>query len=69
MSKDVLDAESIFDRGHQGDFDYTQIALQLTMTPTERLDKHEGWRLFMKEALARAALRQRDHRPVGAGTG
>jgi hypothetical protein len=44
------------DLGHQGDFDYTQIARALARTPTERLDHHEGWRLFVKEALRNAAL-------------
>ena len=45
--------EPVFDLGHKGDVDYTQIARQLRLTPTERLERHEGWRLFMKEALAR----------------
>jgi hypothetical protein len=48
---------SMFDLGHQGDFDYTQIDHMLSLTPTQRLDKHEGWRLFVKEALENARLR------------
>jgi hypothetical protein len=47
-----------FDLGHQGEVDYTQIDQMLRLTPTERLDKHEGWRLFVKEALRNAKLRQ-----------
>jgi hypothetical protein len=46
------------DLGHRGDFDYSQIRLSLALSPTERLDRHEGWRLFVKEALANARLRQ-----------
>jgi hypothetical protein len=46
------------DFGHRGDFDYTQIRVGLALSPTERLDRHEGWRLFAKEALANARLRQ-----------
>jgi hypothetical protein len=48
---------SLFDLGHQGDVDRTQIAQQLRLTPTERLRHHESWRLFVKEALRRAELR------------
>ena len=48
----------ITDWGHRGDFDYTQIRAQLAMTPTERLRHHESWRLFVKEALNNARLRQ-----------
>jgi hypothetical protein len=51
-----------FDLGHQGDFDRTQIAARLAMTPTERLRHHESWRLFVKEALNRAALRRESDR-------
>jgi Uma2 family endonuclease len=47
-----------FALGHQGDFDRTQIAARLAMTPTERLRHHESWRLFVKEALNCAALRR-----------
>ncbi len=47
----------VFDRGHQGDFDYTQIDICLSLTPMQRLDKHEGWRLFVKEALENARIR------------
>jgi hypothetical protein len=49
--------DPLFDLGHQGEFDRTQIAARLKMTPTERLRHHESWRLFVKEALNRAALR------------
>lgn len=51
-----------FDMGHQGDVDLTQIRRALAMTPTERLRKHEQWRLFVKEAVQRAKLRRTDHR-------
>ena len=47
---------SLFDLGHQGDVDRTQIAQQLRLTPTERLRHHESWRLFVKEALRGAEL-------------
>jgi hypothetical protein len=44
-----------FDAGHRQDFDYAQIDLMLRLTPAQRLDLHEGWRLFVKEALRNAA--------------
>lgn len=67
--EDLKTLRPYFDLGHQGDVDYTQIASSLRMTPTERLDRHEGWRLFVKEALANAALRQRNHCSSGPGPG
>ena len=51
-----------FNLGHQGDFDFTQIAAFLRMTPVERLRHHESWRLFVKECLQRAELRRKNHR-------
>ena len=53
------------DLGHQGDFDRTQIAARLAMTPTERLRHHEPWRLFVKECLQRAELRRKNRRGAG----
>ena len=55
------------DLGHQGDFDYTQIEAFLRMTPEQRLDQHEGWRLFVKEALENARIRQRRLREADSG--
>lgn len=54
-----------FDLGHQGDFDRTQIAARLRMTPTERLREHESWRLFIRECLERAKLRRENHPRAG----
>src|SRR5262249_11255384 len=54
------------DLGHRGDFDRPQIEALLRLTPTERLRKHEGWRLFVKKALADAELRRA--RRLEAGT-
>ena len=51
-----------FDLGHQGDVDATQLDQMLALTPTQRLDKHEGWRLFVKEAVRNAELSQEHHR-------
>jgi hypothetical protein len=68
MSSELEKLIPFFDLGHQGDFDYTQIAHSLRLTPTERLRKHEGWRLFMKEALSRAELRRASDHPVGTST-
>jgi hypothetical protein len=51
-----------FDVGHQGDVDVPQIRRSLQMTPTDRLRKHERWRLFVKETLQRAGLRRTDDR-------
>jgi hypothetical protein len=59
----------LFDLGHQGDIDYTQIDLLLRMTPTERLRHHEGWRLFVKEALEHARIRREDHHAADSGAG
>jgi uncharacterized protein (DUF433 family) len=55
----------VFDLGHQGDVDYTQILQALKLTPDERLERHEGWRLFVKEALRNAAIRQGNDREAG----
>jgi hypothetical protein len=60
---------SLFDLGHQGDVDRTQIAQHLRLTPTERLRHHESWRLFVKEAVRRAEFsrtsRQRPEQQQG----
>jgi hypothetical protein len=62
------DLVNCFDLGHQGDLDLTQIRGALALTPTERLRKHEQWRLFVKEAVLRAKLHRADHRDVGRRT-
>jgi hypothetical protein len=62
------DSPTCYDLGHQGDFDYTQIAQTLAMTPTERLRRHESWRLFVKEAIARAELRRGNNCQANSGT-
>ena len=54
--------QSLFDLGHQGDVDRTQIAQQLRLTPTERLRHHESWRLFLKDSLHRGELRREGNR-------
>jgi hypothetical protein len=59
---------AVFDQGHRGEVDLTQIAEFLALTPTQQLERHEGWRLFLKEALANAALRQGDRPPPDRGT-
>jgi hypothetical protein len=46
------------DLGHRGDVDVTQIEKMLRLTPTERLRKHESWRLFARKALKNAELRR-----------
>lgn len=46
------------DLGHRGEVDRPQIEALLRLTPTERLRKHEGWRLFVKKAMADAELRR-----------
>jgi uncharacterized protein (DUF433 family) len=56
-----------FDLGHQGEVDYTQIVQALAMTPDELLERHEGWRLFLKEVQEHVALRDGDDRQAGAG--
>src|SRR3954451_7721789 len=59
----------VFDLGHQEDVDYTQIRQMLSLTPDERLERHEGWRLFVKEALhlrAALGLQQQRERPGDA---
>ncbi len=45
-----LNQSPIFDLGHRGDTDYTQIAKFLAMTPTQRLRHHEGWRQLLMRA-------------------
>ncbi len=51
-----------FDLGHQGDVDYTQIAQARAMTPDELLERHEGWRQFLREARDDVAFRERHDR-------
>jgi hypothetical protein len=50
--------EPAADLGHRGDVDRPRIEALLRLTPTERLRKHEGWRLFVQKALADAELRR-----------
>jgi hypothetical protein len=69
MSTRIVETLPVYDLGHQGDVDYTQIAEMLALTPTQRLDRHEEWRLFVKEALTRAAIRQGNDRPTGTSSG
>jgi hypothetical protein len=64
MPAEARDSQSVFDLGHRGELDFTQIDRLLLLSPTQRLDRHERWRLFVKEALANAALRQRDREPT-----
>lgn len=61
---EAQDATRFFDLGHQGDFDWTQIEACLKLTPTERIRRHEPWRLFVKEALARANVRRDNEQPA-----
>ena len=58
-----------FDLGHQGEVDYTQIAQALRLTPEQRLDRHERWRRFAKEALHNARVRQGPDHSTGGGPG
>jgi hypothetical protein len=44
MSVPAEDLVKYFDLGHQGDVDMTQIEKLLTLTPSERVRRHEGWR-------------------------
>ena len=67
MGNELQDQEKFFDLGHQGDLDYTQIRRMLAMTPDQRLDRLESWRVFVKEAIARAALRPRGGHSTGTG--
>ena len=55
------------DLGHRGHVDVTQIEKMLGLTPTERLRKHESWRLFARKALKDAELRREGPRGPGAG--
>ena len=52
------DALPLNDLGHQGEVDITQIEKMLRLTPTQRLRKHESWRLFARKALSDAKLRR-----------
>jgi hypothetical protein len=66
VNADLMEQKAFFDLGHQGDIDYTQIRRMLAMTPDERLDRHEAWRLFLKEARSCATLRSRGDREASA---
>ena len=53
-----MDATPVrLDLGHQGDFDSTQFEALLRLTPEQRLDHHESWRLFVREAIDNAGIR------------
>ena len=58
---------NVADLGHRGGVDVTQIERMLRLTPTERLRKHESWRLFARKALKDAELRREG--PRGPDTG
>ena len=45
-----LNQYPVFDLGHRGDTDYTQIAKFLAMSPTQRLRHHERWRQLLMRA-------------------
>ncbi len=49
-------ASPVFDLGHRGDVDYTQIDKLLAMTPIERLRHHEGWRGLLTRGRAVAGF-------------
>jgi hypothetical protein len=67
--------QPIFDLGHRGDADYTQISKYLAMSPTQRLRHHEGWRPlllkvtpmpnFLEEMVMRLAQAQVEFVVVG----
>ena len=57
-----------FDLGHQGDVDYTQINQALAMTPDELLERHEGWRVFLREVRRNVALREGHDNQAGTGS-
>ncbi len=50
MATPISDVRKYFDLGHQGDFDDTQIASALALTPDQRLRRHEGWRPLLKRS-------------------
>ena len=60
MTPTPVTSPPAYDLGHQGDFDYTQMRALLRLTPEQRLDRHEKWRLFVKEAVENARLRARN---------
>jgi hypothetical protein len=58
-----------FDLGHRDDVDRTLIVQSLSLTPDKRLARHEGWRLFVKEAHARAGIHQGNHPSADSSSG
>jgi hypothetical protein len=60
MSENTVQTAAKFDLGHQENVDRHRLAKLLTLTPTQRLDRHESWRVFLREAMARARFSQRD---------
>ena len=69
MAEAVQDPRVYFDLGHREDVDYHALLIALRLTPTQRLDRHEGWRLFVKEALSRAKLPQGNDHAAGPKRG
>lgn len=46
MTAPIADPRQFYDMGHQGDCDRTQIDFALTLTPAERLRRHQSWQSY-----------------------
>jgi len=51
VTQELKPQQPVFDLGHRGDADYTQISKYLAMTPTQRLRHHEGWRSLLLKSI------------------
>jgi hypothetical protein len=69
MSTPACNPGPTFDAGHRSDVDCTQILQSLRLTPDQRLERHEGWRLFVKEALRHAGVHQGNDPEAGGRAG
>jgi hypothetical protein len=66
MSEKANQQEPVYDLGHRGDVDLTQIEAFMALSPTERLRHHERWRYFLKKFASGATLLRRGT-PEGRG--
>jgi predicted nucleotidyltransferase len=52
MAAEPLDTRAVYDLGHRGDVDTTQIDKFLALTPTQRWQRYRRWRQFLRPSRA-----------------
>src|SRR4051794_34412317 len=49
MTAPITDVRKYYDLGHQGDVDWTQIDRQLSLSPGDRLLRHQRWAAYWRK--------------------